>query len=86
MTLAHIGTLTREHEATVSRQLARTRRSIREAVERRLRDDHGFGEREIAECFASVTADAGPMDLTEWLDPGGRKKSGTDRSLQEDPS
>lgn len=86
MTLAHIGTLTREHEATVSRQLARTRRSIREAVERRLCDDHGFGEREIAECFASMTADAGPMDLTEWLDPGGRKKSGTDRSLQEDPS
>ena len=38
MTLAAIGKLTREHEATVSRQLARTRRAIREDVERRLRD------------------------------------------------
>ena len=86
MTLAHIGRLTGEHEATVSRQLARTRRVIRHAVERQLRDDHGFGDREIAECFASVTADAGFMDLREWLDSGGRKKSGADRSLQEDPS
>lgn len=87
MTLAHIGRLTGEHEATVSRGLARTRRAIRTAVEQRLRDDHGFGEREIAECFASVTADAGPVNLSEWLDPtADRKKSGAGRSRQEDPS
>lgn len=48
MTLAHIGRLTGEHEATVSRHLSRTRRAIRKAVEQRLRDDDGFGEPEIA--------------------------------------
>src|SRR6186997_349652 len=42
MTLAEIGKLTREHEATVSRQLARTRKAIREDVERRLREEKGF--------------------------------------------
>ena len=56
MTLAEIGKLTREHEATVSRQLARTRRAIREDVERRLRDERGFSKAEIDECFSSVTA------------------------------
>ena len=54
MTLAQIGKLTREHEATVSRQLARTRRAIREDVERRLRDEHRFADAEIEECFASI--------------------------------
>ncbi len=87
MTLAQIGRLTGEHEATVSRQLARTRRDIKTAVERRLREQHEFGDVEIAECFASVSADAGPMDLGDWLDPGrGRKKPGAARSNLEDPS
>ena len=35
LTLAETGRLLKEHEATTSRQLARTRNSIREAVERR---------------------------------------------------
>jgi RNA polymerase sigma-70 factor, ECF subfamily len=68
MTLAQIGALTREHEATVSRQLARTRRAIREDLERRLRDEHGFAKAEIDECFASIATDAGDLDLDEWLD------------------
>lgn len=87
MTLAQIGKLTGEHEATVSRHLTRTRRLIRDAVERRLRDDHGFAESEITECFASLSADAGSIDLGEWL-PGkdARKKPGVDRSIHEDPS
>jgi RNA polymerase sigma-70 factor, ECF subfamily len=75
MTLARIGRLTGEHEATVSRHLARTRRGVREAVEQRLRVDHGFGDREIAECFASVAADAGTLDLGDWL---GREDAGKD--------
>ena len=85
MTLAQIGTLTREHEATVSRALARTRKSIREDVERRLRDDSGFSKAEITECFASIADDAGNLDLGEWLDTG-RKKSEPDRSMTEELS
>lgn len=85
MTLAQIGTLTREHEATVSRQLAKTRKAIREDVERRLRDDKGFAKAEIEECFASIADDAGNLDLGEWLDAGdgARKKSVADRSMTE---
>lgn len=94
MTLAQIGKLTREHEATVSRQLARTRRAIRTEVERRLRADHHFAEPEIAECFASIVNDAGALDLAEWLSSPKRglgaaevgKKSVDDRSRHEDPS
>ena len=40
MTLAQIGRVTREHEATVSRHLARTRKTLRAEAERRLRADH----------------------------------------------
>ena len=67
MTLAEIGKLTREHEATVSRQLARTRRDIRASVERRLREEHHFADREIAESFAAVLDDAGSLDLATLL-------------------
>ena len=82
MTLAQIGRLTGEHEATVSRHLARTRREIRAAVERALRERHRFGEREISECFASVATDAGALDLADWLIPDeDRKKAAADRSM-----
>jgi RNA polymerase sigma-70 factor, ECF subfamily len=82
MTLAQIGTLTREHEATVSRQLAKTRKAIRADVEKRLQQDHGFAKAEIEECFASIADDAGNLDLSEWLDTS-RKKSDVDRSIRE---
>jgi RNA polymerase sigma-70 factor, ECF subfamily len=92
MTLAQIATLTREHEATVSRQLARTRKAIREDVERRLRDEMGFERAEIDECFASIVDDAGNLDLDEWLGSVSRqspaeterKNSVADRSITED--
>ncbi len=67
MTLAAIGRVTREHEATVSRQLARTRKDLRAGVERRLRDEHGFSPAAIAECFSSVAEDAGTLDLDVLL-------------------
>jgi len=70
MTLAQIGKLTREHEATVSRQLARTRRDLRTDVEARLQAGHGFSKVEIEECFASLVNDAGNLDLAEWLGSG----------------
>lgn len=95
MTLAQIGKLTREHEATVSRQLARTRRAIRADVETRLHTAHGFSKAEVDECFASIVNDSGNLDLEEWLDTasppspghgGARKKIAVDRSMSEDRS
>jgi RNA polymerase sigma-70 factor (ECF subfamily) len=95
MTLAQIGRLLGEHEATASRQLARTRGAIRTAVEKELKTEAGLTEAEIAECFASVTSDAGPLDVRDMLGGAssnvaggstdasvrsGRKKSAADRS------
>jgi len=81
LTLAHIGRSLGEHEATVSRQLARARRTVRDDVERQLRREHGMTDAEVHECFSSVLDDAGPLDLAEML--GGnpaRKEIGPDRS------
>ena len=82
LTLADTGRLLREHEATVSRQLARTRRALREDVDRQLRDDPGLSDAQIAECFESAAEDAGPLDLREMMGHAGlRKKSEPDRSI-----
>jgi RNA polymerase sigma-70 factor, ECF subfamily len=67
LTLAEIGRLVGEHEATVSRQLARTRRALRDAVERELREDAGLTDPEVAECLASVADDPGSLDLQPLL-------------------
>jgi RNA polymerase sigma-70 factor (ECF subfamily) len=78
LTLAQIGRTLGEHEATSSRQLARTRRQIREQVEQRLRQD-GMPEADVSEALASVAADAGTLDLDEMLGTG-RKNPDEDRS------
>jgi RNA polymerase sigma factor (sigma-70 family) len=80
LTLAQIGRVTGEHEATVSRHLARTRRDVRRDVEQRLAREHGMAAPEIAECFAGAVADPGGMDLAELLDGPERKDSVPDRS------
>ena len=81
LTLAETGRILREHEATVSRQLARTRQAIRGEVERRLRDEAGLSDAQISECFAAVSADAGPIDLDRMLaTPADRKETAPDRS------
>ena len=94
MTLAQVGRLLGEHEATVSRQLAKTRASIRSDVERQLKDTHHLSPAEIDECFASLVDDAGTLDLGELLaapdvavtagdgaeGTRARKKSGLERS------
>jgi RNA polymerase sigma-70 factor (ECF subfamily) len=74
MTLAQIGRLLGEHEATVSRHLARTRRAIRKDVEHRLRTTAGLSGSQIAECFASVLEDAGTIDLTDMLEVAGERE------------
>jgi RNA polymerase sigma factor (sigma-70 family) len=84
MTLVQIGRLTRESEATVSRQLARTRREVSDDVKRRLRVEHHLSEGEIAECISSVSDDPGTLDLGQLL--GERKKVDVDRSEYEDVS
>lgn len=67
LTLAETGRALKEHEATVSRQLARTRRAIRDDVERQLRDEHGLSGDQVAACFASVADDPGPLDLKQVI-------------------
>jgi RNA polymerase sigma factor (sigma-70 family) len=83
-TLAHIGRITRESEATVSRQLARTRKAMREQIETRLKRDQGFSADEARDCIASMMDDAGTLDLGQLL--GIRKKDELDRSTVEDAS
>jgi RNA polymerase sigma factor (sigma-70 family) len=81
LTLAQAGRLLKEHEATVSRQLARTRRTIREEVQRDL-SAQGLNEVQIVRCFECATEDAGEIDLTEVLaGEGDRKKLSVDRSI-----
>ena len=67
LTLAQTGTLLKEHEATTSRQLARTRKIIREGVEKELRS-RGLKDAEIARCFQCATEDVGATSLDEILD------------------
>ena len=92
LTLAQTGRLLQEHEATVSRQLARTRKVIRADVERDLRAQ-GMTDAQLERCFECANEDAGPMDLAGMF-PGSprrgstaeageevRKKSPQDRSI-----
>jgi RNA polymerase sigma factor (sigma-70 family) len=81
LTLAQIGRLTGEHEATVSRQLARARRALRSAIERQLRGDCGLTDAEAARYVAIVSEDAGDIDLRDLFGAGLERKIGTaDRS------
>jgi RNA polymerase sigma-70 factor, ECF subfamily len=67
LTLAETGRVMNESEATASRRLARSRKAIRHAIERLLRDEARFSDRQIAECFASVADDPGPLDLKQVI-------------------
>jgi RNA polymerase sigma-70 factor (ECF subfamily) len=66
LTLAQIGKALGEHEATVSRSLARTRKSIRQCVEREL-SASGLSRSEIDECFASIASDSGSLSMQDML-------------------
>lgn len=79
LTLAQIGRLLSEHEATVSRQLARTRKTIRREIEQDLREA-GLAEDAISQCFERVAQDSGTLDLNRVLPAGPRKNSARDRS------
>ena len=77
LTLAETGRLFGEHEATVSRQLARARRAVRNGVEQYLRAEARLSDAEIAACFETALADPGSLDVEHLL---GRKNSPADRS------
>jgi RNA polymerase sigma-70 factor len=66
LTLAQIGRMLRESEATASRHLSRVRREMRAAVERDLRNQR-MSDAEIADCFAVVVADSATLDLAQML-------------------
>jgi RNA polymerase sigma-70 factor (ECF subfamily) len=83
MTLADIGRVLREHEATVSRHLTRTRRTIRAEVERHLRAVEKLDEAGIAACFEAAIEESGNLDLDRMLAQGeDRKKPATGRSRE----
>ena len=67
LTLAAIGRVLDESEATASRKLARTRRDLRATITRRLRAD-GLTEAEIERCFDYGRTDAA-FDLSRALGP-----------------
>jgi RNA polymerase sigma-70 factor (ECF subfamily) len=80
LTLAEAGRILKEHEATVSRNLTRTRSLLRKEAEAQLRLE-GLDQDEVDRCFASVTADAGPMDLSVMLGGSECKSADPDRSI-----
>ena len=68
LTLAQMGRLTGEHEATVSRKLERTRREVRERVDSVLRDTKRLSEAQVRLCY-EYARDEWPFDLTRALSP-----------------
>lgn len=64
--LAAVGRALGESEATASRKLERTRRSLRCEVERRLREESRLSESEVAACFDDARTDP-EFDLARSL-------------------
>ena len=69
LTLAQIGRITGEHEATVSRHLARTRREVRDAAQTWLHRDGGLTPAQVARALELAAEDAGEVDLQQVFDP-----------------
>ncbi len=69
LTLAEIGRLVGEHEATVSRKLERTRREIRKHVEGALRQEKKMSAAQLQLCY-EYAREEWPFDLTRALSPG----------------
>lgn len=67
LTLAAIGRMFGEHEASASRHLTRIRRELRAGVEAAMRQAHGFADAAAADCVRSVMNDAGDLDLNLML-------------------
>jgi RNA polymerase sigma-70 factor (ECF subfamily) len=70
MTLAAVGRVLGESEATSSRKLERTRIGLRSAIERRLRDVDRLTDEQVAQCFDHARTDPA-FDLARTLPPPG---------------
>jgi RNA polymerase sigma-70 factor len=66
LTLAEIGKLFSEHEATASRKLESARRKVREKVESILREERKLNEPQVQLCF-QYAREEWPFDLTRAL-------------------
>ena len=66
LTLARIGRALGEHEATASRNLERVRRTLRQEVERRLKEAHGLDAAAVAVCVQQAV-EAPNLDLSHVL-------------------
>jgi RNA polymerase sigma-70 factor (ECF subfamily) len=66
LTLAQIGRLIDEHEATVSRHLDRTRHGIRRRIEAALREKKKLSEAQLRLCY-EYAREEWPFDLTRVL-------------------
>jgi RNA polymerase sigma factor (sigma-70 family) len=66
LTLAQIGRLLGEHEATASRHLDRTRRDLRKHVESALRAEKRLSDAQISLCY-EYAMEEWPFDLTRAL-------------------
>ncbi len=77
LTLAEIGRMLNESEATASRHLSRARKEIRATVERELRAQ-GMSDAEISDCFAAVVADSATLDLVALLGSESGTESGSE--------
>jgi RNA polymerase sigma-70 factor, ECF subfamily len=73
-TLAEIGRLLGEHEATVSRKLERTRRDVGSRVEAWLRDGKKWNEAQVRACLDCARGEW-PFDLTAHLQPAAAPKA-----------
>ena len=84
LTLAQIGRVTGEHEATVSRHLSRTRRALRQHAEQHLRDSAQLSGAQIARAFELALEDPGALDLKQVFEMSAdRKEPAQDRSKEE---
>jgi len=66
LTLAQIGRLMGESEATVSRKLDRIRAGLRKGIDRSLRDERRLSEAQVKLCYEYATEEW-PFDLIESL-------------------
>ncbi len=66
LTLAQIGKLLGEHEATVSRKLGRTRHAVRKRVETSLREEKKLSDAQLLSCL-EYAREEWPFDLTQAL-------------------
>jgi RNA polymerase sigma-70 factor, ECF subfamily len=69
-TLAEIGRVLDEHEATVSRKLERTRRDVRARVEASLRERNRMSDAQLRQCLECASGEW-PFDLTVHLQSKG---------------